>query len=147
MRTIFELAERIQSANTDGALLLLLAKATLILLIARLLLAAMPRASAATKHLVATATLVAVAAMPLVSVVVPAWELPVVTEAAAATPAPEAGAAPQVTQRGTIGVTDAEETVPAVQSLAKAIVPSPVQRATALINSTWKGMLIQAVRG
>jgi beta-lactamase regulating signal transducer with metallopeptidase domain len=145
MRTIFELAERIQSANTDGALLLLLAKATLILLIARLLLAAMPRASAATKHLVATATLVAVAAMPLVSVVVPAWELPVVTEAAAATPAPEAGAAPQVTQRGTIGVTDAEETVPAVQSLAKAIVPSPVQRATALINSTWKGMLILAI--
>ncbi|HEY0156637.1 MAG TPA: M56 family metallopeptidase [Thermoanaerobaculia bacterium] len=146
MNTIFELAARIQAANTAEAMLLLLAKATLVLIIARLLLAAMPRASAATKHLLATATLVAVAAMPLVSVVVPAWELPV---ASSPLPAPaRAEEAPQATgnrQPATIGVTDAEETVPVARSLAKAIVPTPLQRATALVASTWQGMLILAV--
>ena len=140
MKTIFELAEGIQSANTDGALLLLLAKATLILLIARLLLAAMPRASAATKHLVATATLVAVAAMPVVSVVVPAWELGV---AGLESRVPDRETAPSTVDRQpTIGVSDAEETVPVAKSFVKALTPTPVQRVTALINSTWKGMLI-----
>ena len=61
MTTLFELAARLQAANAAEGLLLMLVKATLILAIARLLLPAIPRASAATKHPVATAALIAVA--------------------------------------------------------------------------------------
>ena len=72
MATLFELAARIQAAGGGESLLLILAKATLILAIARLLLAVIPRASAATRHLVATAALVGVAAMPVLTLVIPA---------------------------------------------------------------------------
>ena len=68
-------------------MLLIVVKATLILAIARLLLAAIPRASAATKHMIATAALVAVAVMPVLSVVVPAWELGVLNRETSAAPA------------------------------------------------------------
>jgi beta-lactamase regulating signal transducer with metallopeptidase domain/tetratricopeptide (TPR) repeat protein len=138
MATIFELAARLQSANVAEELLLILAKATLILLIARLLLAAMPRAAAATKHLVATAALVAVACMPLMSVLVPAWNVVVATKAA---PAVQKNAA---SQDGTIGVVDGES-IGIAKTFAKAIAPAPltaVERVTALVRSSWKGMLV-----
>src|SRR5215213_2934350 len=78
MTTIFELAAKLQAAGAIETMLLVIVKATLILAIARLLLMAMPRASAATKHLVATAALVAVAAMPVMTVMVPAWNMAVI---------------------------------------------------------------------
>jgi beta-lactamase regulating signal transducer with metallopeptidase domain/Flp pilus assembly protein TadD len=138
MRTIFELAGRIQSANTLDSMLLLLAKATLVLLIARVLLAAIPRASAATKHLIATAALVAVASMPFLGMVVPAWEIAVAEKPAAV------AAVRLAAEQKTIGVRDDVDTVPVTRSLAKAIVPSQMQKATAVVSSTWKGMLVVA---
>jgi beta-lactamase regulating signal transducer with metallopeptidase domain/tetratricopeptide (TPR) repeat protein len=142
MDTIFAVAARLQSMNLADDLMLILVKATLILLIARLLLAAMPRASAATKHLVATATLVAVACMPLLSVVVPAWQVAVtrrvVPAAVAANPAPE---------QKTIGMRD-DENVGIARSLAAAIAPEPVNlvtRAASVVSSTWKGFFILAI--
>jgi beta-lactamase regulating signal transducer with metallopeptidase domain/tetratricopeptide (TPR) repeat protein len=139
MDTLFAVAGRLQSMNVAEALLLILVKATLILLIARLLLAAMPRGSAATKHLIATATLVAVACLPLLSVVVPAWQVavarrvvPVVVQETAAP------------QKDTIGLRD-DESVGIARSLAEAIAPAPVSavtRAASVVRSTWKGFVV-----
>ena len=97
MTTIFELAARLQAANAAEEMLLMLAKATLILAIARLLLMAVPRAAAATKHMIATAALVAVGLMPLLSFSMPQWVIAVQPRAAARTarsPRPAAAAAP-----------------------------------------------------
>jgi hypothetical protein len=89
MATLLEIAARLQSMNAIENMLLVVAKATLILAIARLLLLVLPRASAATKHLVATAALVSVAAMPVMTLVVPAWNV-VVEQPPAQAPAAQA---------------------------------------------------------
>src|SRR5688500_2853198 len=116
MTTIFELAARLQAANAAEEMLLMLAKATLILAIARLMLAAIPRAAAATKHIIATAALVGVGLMPILSVVVPAWVIAVQPREAAVAPSTNAGDLSQNTEsgrrdasRGTVGVRDDEE--------------------------------------
>jgi beta-lactamase regulating signal transducer with metallopeptidase domain len=140
MTTIFELAAKLQAAGAAEGLLLIVAKATLILAIARLLLAVMPRASAATKHLVATAALVAVGVLPILSVSVPAWTIASTTLA-------------RTKAQPAIGVKDTDSserpiTLRSAISLAKAtgVVPaepfSAVERATAVARATWKGMLV-----
>ena len=147
MTTLFELAARLQSANAAEEMLWMVLKATVILAIARLLLVAMPRASAAMKHVVATAALIAVAAMPIATVVLPALEVPVIrtqsTEKAAV-----AEKAPAVGNRkaATVGLSDNEPIATAI-SVAKAtgIADAPisaVERATKVIRSTWKGMIV-----
>lgn len=158
MTTLLELAARLQAAGAIETMLLVLLKATLILLAARLLLLVMPRASAATKHVVATAALVAVAAMPVMTVIVPAWNI--VVEQKAAAPAPieranapeEAAAAPAA--RKTVGATDAEGNESAVGTAlslvqATGVVPdeplSAMSRAMNVTQSTWKGMIALAV--
>src|SRR5215210_116099 len=90
MNSMIDFATSLQSLGTAGTFLLVVLKATLILLIARILLAVLPRVSAAAKHLGVTVALCSVLALPIVSFVVPAWRvalLPVQsTEATAATP-------------------------------------------------------------
>src|SRR5688572_10997946 len=111
MTMLFELAARLQSADAAEEMLWMVVKATLILAIARLLLAALPRASAATKHLVATAALIGVAVMPLVTLFAPAWEVAVQTEAprVAAPAAAEQGALSTASgDAETVGVSDQE---------------------------------------
>lgn len=149
MTALFELAARLQSADAAEGMLWMIAKATLILIIARLLLAAMPRAAAATKHLVATAALIAVAMMPIFSVVVPAWNLRIQAraKAEAATQPPAASRQPSTQQP--IGLSDAEPIATAI-SVAKAtgIADKPLtllDRSTKLVRSTWKGMFVVAV--
>src|SRR6185436_14891401 len=126
MATLFELAARIQAAGGAGSMLLMLLKATLILAIARVLLAALPRASAATRHLVATAALVGVAAIPVLTFVVPAWNLvvapapPAAAAPAVATPSPSPSPSPSQTAqqpaaKKTIGLTG-EETIGTARS-------------------------------
>jgi beta-lactamase regulating signal transducer with metallopeptidase domain/tetratricopeptide (TPR) repeat protein len=148
MTTIFELAAKLQAAGAIETMLLVILKATLILAIARLMLMVMPRASAATKHLVATTALVAVAAMPVMTVVVPAWNIVVEQKAAAAV----AAAAKQSNAKAanTVGATDAEEdrsSIGAAISVARAtgIVPeeplSAMQRAMNVAGATWKGLI------
>lgn len=159
MTTIFELAAKLQAAGAMETMLLVLLKATLILAIARVLLMAMPRASAATKHLVATAALVAVAAMPVMTVLVPAWhvvvEKPAQAPAAAAesTPAPQTNAAAPASR--TVGALDTESSesgspLGAAISLAKATgVPdeplSAMNRVMNVTGSTWKGLIFLAL--
>ncbi len=161
MTTLFELAARLQAAGAVETMLLVILKATLILAIARVLLMAMPRASAATKHIVATAALVAVAAMPIATVVVPAWHI-VVEKPAAAAAATETKTGP----KSIVGATDAEEggqtvtvtggasaSIGTAISLAKAtgVVPdeplTAMSRAMNITQSTWKGMIALALGG
>lgn len=156
MTTILELAARLQSADAIETMLLVIAKATLILAIARLLLMVMPRASAATKHVVATAALVAVAAMPVMTVLVPAWNMAVIPAAKVEARAPQAAdASAPATQGRTVGATDAEENETAPKSsglgmaisVAKAsgVVPdeplTAMARAMNILETTWKGLL------
>jgi beta-lactamase regulating signal transducer with metallopeptidase domain/tetratricopeptide (TPR) repeat protein len=138
---MFELAERLQSSSTPEAMLWMLAKVTLILAIGRLLLAALPRASAATKHLIATAALIAVAALPLVSVIAPKIDLNV------GRPAQSARAE---TRPALIGVLDDDAPIATAISVAKAtgIADKPLtilERSMHLATTTWKGMLLISV--
>lgn len=148
MTTIFELAARLQAANAAEEMLLMLAKATLILLIVRLLLAAVPRAAAATKHMVATAALVAVGLMPVLSVVVPAWEIAVKPRASRLDVTQTAGANAQDpgAPRKAIGVRDGEESsFSTAVAVVKAVAPEPLtalERATTIFAATWKGMIV-----
>ena len=162
MATLFELAARIQAAGGAESMLLILVKATLILAIARLVLAAVPRASAATRHLVATAALVGVAVMPVITFIVPAWNLAVlgvVRASSAPESAPEARTTPQATPApdNTVGATGEDEstrrptTIGTAIGIARAtgVVPEEplgaMARAMNVASSTWKGMIVVAV--
>ena len=150
MTTIFELAARLQNANAAEEMLLMLVKATLILLIARLLLAALPRASAATKHIIATAALVAVGLMPILSVVVPAWEIAVKPRATKAEASAVVGDSDTTRRERTIGVRDDESsnTLSTAVAVVKAVAPEPLtalERASTVISATWKGLIVLAL--
>jgi beta-lactamase regulating signal transducer with metallopeptidase domain/tetratricopeptide (TPR) repeat protein len=154
MTTIFELAARLQAANTAEEMLLMLAKATLILAIARVLLSAVPRASAATRHAIATAALVAVGLMPVLSVVVPAWTIAVEPRAPRVAAAPIAPGATQAddARRDTtrsIGVRDSDESsFSTAVAVVKAVAPEPLtalERASTIAGATWKGLIVLAL--
>jgi beta-lactamase regulating signal transducer with metallopeptidase domain len=154
MTALFELAARLQSANAAEGMLWMVVKATLILAIARLVLLALPRASAAVKHLIATAALVGVAAMPIFSVVIPAWELQVARAELREPSRAEALATrnPQLATP-TIGVTDQESEpspIATAISVARAtgLADKPLsllERSSSLIRSTWKGLVVIAI--
>lgn len=143
MTSLLELAARLQAAKAPEDLLLLIAKATLILLIARLLLAVMPRASAAMKHAIATAALIAVAAMPIATMIVPVWSVSTATTKAERM---QKRAVPRE-----IGARDDESetrgnTIGTAFGIARAVVPdeplSVIDRMTNLVRGTWKGLVV-----
>ncbi|HEX6083519.1 MAG TPA: M56 family metallopeptidase [Thermoanaerobaculia bacterium] len=147
MTTLFELAARLQSANAAEGMLWLIARITVVLIIARLLLAALPRASAATKHIIATAALIGVALLPVWSAVGPSIEVNV-GRASARQPEKRAEA------RGTspvIGVADDESIATAISVVkATGIANKPltvIERSINLVRSTWKGMIVLTVIG
>src|SRR5215203_6197396 len=151
MTTIFELAARLQSANAAEEMLLMLAKATLILAIARVMLMAVPRASAATKHMIATAALVAVGLMPLLSVSMPAWVVAVQPRAQVTSPIADQSARDLRNPGRTIGVSDEESASAPSSSLStavavvKAVAPEPLtalERASTIVRETWKGLIV-----
>ena len=150
MTTLFELAARLQSANAAEGMLWMVVKATLILAIARLLLMVMPRASAAMKHVVATAALVAVAAMPIATLVLPALELPVTRDPLPVQARPgETSRATGNGQQATVGLSDNEPIATAI-SVARAtgLVDAPIsviERTTNVARSTWKGMIVVSI--
>ncbi|HUR81986.1 MAG TPA: M56 family metallopeptidase [Thermoanaerobaculia bacterium] len=149
MTSLFELAERLQSSQTPEAMVWMIAKVTLILAIGRLLLVALPRASAATKHLIATAALIAAAALPVMSVVTPVIELNV--GRASARPVSTDGRAEARPASSLIGVFDDESApIATAISVAKAtgIAETPLtllERSMHLARSTWQGMLLISV--
>jgi beta-lactamase regulating signal transducer with metallopeptidase domain/Flp pilus assembly protein TadD len=143
MTSLFELAARLQSANAAEGMLWMIVKITLILAIARLLLAALPRASAAMKHLIATAALIGIALLPTLSVVTPAIELNV--GRASARPSVTAGRA-EARPTSVIGVADDESIATAISVVkATGLAEKPltvIERSMHLVQSTWKGMLV-----
>ena len=146
MTTLFELAARLQSANAAEGMLWMIAKITLVLAIGRLLLAALPRAAAATKHAIATAALIAVVALPLLSVMTPAIELNL--GRAAAPPVQTEGRAEARPTSTFIGVADDEPIATAISVVkATGIAEKPLgllERSMDLVRSTWKGILVIA---
>lgn len=161
MATLFEIAARLQAAGAAEGMLLVVLKATLILAIARLLLAVMPRAAGATKHIVATAALIAVGVMPVFTLFVPAWEIVIdrakttaVGAAADNATAPQQGAALGGASQSAAGdltpARPAVRTTDAVISVARAtgLLDQPLtamERALKVGRSTWKGMIALAI--
>ncbi|HYC90190.1 MAG TPA: M56 family metallopeptidase [Thermoanaerobaculia bacterium] len=143
MTSLFELAARLQSANAAEGMLWMIVKITLILAIARLLLAALPRASAAMKHAIATAALIGVALLPTLSAITPAIELNV--GRASARPAVSAGRA-EARPTSVIGVGDGESIATAISVVkATGLAEKPLtllERSMHLVQSTWKGMIV-----
>ena len=150
MTTLFELAAKLQAANAAEGMLWMVLKATVILAIARLLLLVMPRASGAIKHVIATAALLAVAAMPIATLVFPAWELPVASAQLPEKPgSSEAVPATGNGQRATVGISDNEPIATAL-SVAKAtgLPQAPItafERFTKVFKSTWKGLIVVGI--
>lgn len=143
MEPIIDLAARLQSWGAIGAFLLFFIKATLILLVVRLLLAALPRASAATRHLGVTLALVGVLAIPLIGFMIPSWSLPLLPNAE------------RVRANDGIGVTGAEDETPtaldAAITVAQATGVVPQERIRAMsdaferVKNSWQGLLLLAI--
>lgn len=134
MSTVFDAAAKLQSAGAAEELLVIAVRATVILLLARLLLVALPNASARTRFRVATAGLVAVLLLPLATAMFPSWQVNAAQNAES------------------IGVSDSEEsTLRTAISIARVtgVVPeSPLtalDRATQLVTTTWKGWIVLVV--
>src|SRR5436190_5293113 len=74
---------------TAGTLALFLLRLTLLATVGHLALALVPRASAATRHLIASLTLAALVALPFATALLPAWRLPILpSRDAVNTPSP-----------------------------------------------------------
>ena len=147
MDPMIEIATRLQAFGLLGSFVLIAIKATVILLIARLLVAATPRAAAAVKHLVLTAALCGVVALPILTFVVPAWKL-------ALLPAPQ----DQVRETKAIGSTgdDQEEETGTLQtaiSVARATGVVPAEKLSAMhsflqaIRNSWQGLVLLLIGG
>lgn len=143
---LIDFASRLQAAGLGGPAVILFVKSTLILAIGWLVTAALPRASAATRHLILTATLCSALLLPIVTMTVPSWKLGVL----AAPPAP----APVAYK--TIGVTGDEDDIPrstvaAAVTLAKAagVVKQEkldsVSRAFELFKESWQGFVLLGI--
>ena len=149
MTTLFELAARLQSANAAEGMLWMIAKITVILAIARLLLAALPRASAAMKHVIATAALIGVALLPTLTLITPTIELNV--GRASAPPAVAEKGRTEARPASVIGVTDDESIATAISVVkATGIAEKPLtilERSMSLVRSTWKGMIVLTAAG
>ena len=152
--SMIDLATRIQSLGLTLPALLVILKATLILAIARVLVLAVPRLSAASKHLGITLALVSVLALPIIGLALPVWRVAVLPSrpapkaATATTPAQQTANQPRV-----IGATGDDDelprsTVAAAITVAKAahVVPeSKLNAFSAAIDrfkESWQGFLV-----
>lgn len=152
--SMIDFATRIQSLGLILPALLMILKATLILAIARLLILALPRLSAASKHLGITLALVSVLALPIIGLALPVWRVAVLPSRPAPAPAPATTAAQQTgNQPRVIGATGDDDelprsTVAAAITVAKAahVVPeSQINAFSAAVDrfkESWQGFLV-----
>ena len=144
MTPIVDVAAWLQSLGAIGSFVLLVIKATLILLIARLAIAAIPRGSAAARHTILTAALCGVLLLPVLTYVAPSWQFEVL---------PNANAEAQASKR--IGTTGDEDAAPsaleAAVTVARATGIVPQERITAMsqllqtAKSSWQGIVLLAI--
>src|SRR5688500_17823472 len=137
MKPIIEIATWMQSFGAIGSFVLLVIKATLILLVARILIAALPKASAAARHIALTAAICSVLILPIATFLVPSWSVAVLPNPAA-----------EAERARTIGVTGDEEDAPtaleAAITVARATGVVPQERITAMsqvfdtVRNSWQ---------
>jgi len=128
MDRLNDLAAALQSAHVLESLLPLLLKITLIALIGRLVMAALPKASAATRYLVAVTTFISMLVTPLVAVSGIEWKLALLP--------PERAAKADVR--------DADDTTLAKDALVRSL-PQPVAKTIGFVESLqagWRGWLL-----
>jgi beta-lactamase regulating signal transducer with metallopeptidase domain/tetratricopeptide (TPR) repeat protein len=153
--SMIELATRVQSLGLTWPALLVVLKATLILAIARVLILAVPRLSAASKHLGITLALCSVLALPVIGLALPAWRVALLPSRPVA-PAPAPTTTQTAKQAKVIGATGDDDelprsTVAAAITVAKAahVVPesklNAVSRAVERFKESWQGFLVIAI--
>jgi beta-lactamase regulating signal transducer with metallopeptidase domain/tetratricopeptide (TPR) repeat protein len=144
MSPVIEFAARLQSLGIIVPLIVLVVKATLILAIARLLVLAIPRASAASKHLGITAALCGVLLLPFLSLAAPAWNLGVLP--------PPVDQSERIKGIGSTG--DDQESPTALSTAltvatAAGVVPQePITRVKHIVEAvkqSWQGMILLAL--
>ncbi len=155
--SMIELATRVQSLGLTVPALLVVLKATLILAVVRLLLLAVPRLSAASKHLGITLALCSVLALPVIGLALPAWRVALLpSRPVAAANANATTAAQTAKQAKVIGATGDDDelprsTVAAAITVAQAahIVPesklNALTRAVERFKESWQGFLVIGV--
>lgn len=152
MHRILDTVLALQRSGAFEVLLPLLLKATLIALIGRLVIAALPRASAATRYLVAVTALAGVLLLPLMTFSLPVWRLAILPADAAQEqptfkpartdwkvgPAPEE---PSLTQQTELAG------APKVVRAAAMVADGGARAASILatLRATWRGWLLLAV--
>ena len=141
MQPVIEVATWLQSLGAIGTFVLLVVKVTVLLILARVVLAAIPRASAATRHIVLTAALCGVLIVPVLTVIAPSWTVAVLPNAA-----DEAARARGI---GTTGDDDAAPTaLEAAMTVARATGVVPQERLTAMarlldtVKNSWQGLIL-----
>ena len=155
--SMIDLATRIQSLGLTLPALLVVLKATLILAIARVLILAVPRLSAASKHLGITLALVSVLALPIIGLALPVWRVAVLPSHPAPAAAPATTPAqPTANQLRVIGATGDDDelppsTVAAAITVAKAAHVVPESKLNAFsaavdrFKESWQGFLVIGV--
>jgi beta-lactamase regulating signal transducer with metallopeptidase domain/tetratricopeptide (TPR) repeat protein len=131
MSRLNEIALSLQNSEALTVLLVLLAKVTLIAVIGRLVMLAVPRASASTRYLIAVTTFLSMLAVPVVSATGLQWHLSVLPAERLASPPREASAVVDV-----VDVEPAETGASTPVSAFEA--PAPT------IRDTWRGWLVLA---
>lgn len=144
MNPVIEIATWLQSLGAIGSFVVLLIKATLILAVARLFLAAIPKAPAATKHIALTAALAGVLLLPILTWMVPAWNVPLLP-------------GENVERARSIGTTGDEEEEPtaleAAITVARATGVVAQERITAMsqffntVRNSWQGLVLLSIAG
>src|ERR1051325_8903497 len=155
MQSLIDTSFALQRSGAVELLLPLLLKATLIALIGRLVIAAVPRASAATRYLVALTTLAALLLLTVMTIALPSWRLAILpadakqnVEGPAARPAPSAlpATAPTLAAQPSLAQELSPE-APRVLRAAAVVADSGAQVATFLgaLRASWRGWLLLAV--
>jgi beta-lactamase regulating signal transducer with metallopeptidase domain/Flp pilus assembly protein TadD len=158
--SMIDFATTVQSFGIVMPALLVILKATLVLAIARLLLVAFPRLSAASKHLLITLALCSAIALPIVGLAVPVWKLAVLpangSPASAGAPAVKSPAPAEAGAPRTIGATGDDDelprsTVAAAITVAKAAGVVRESKIDALsrgldaLKASWQGFVLIAI--
>ena len=136
MITWYHAVRSMVAVPTWGGLLLLLLRITVIVAAGRLALALSPRASAATRHVILTTTLVALVALPVAMAVVPAWQAPILPRLALRVPSPPQLTTAETFVKSTFDVYDGDppfgaEPGPQATRLASPAAPVPAAPAAA----------------
>lgn len=140
MNALIDLATRLQATGLGGATLLVVLKITLILAVAWLVSLALPRASAAAKHLGLTLALCSTLLLPLLTLASPNWHIGVLQ-------------APAETHVQQIGSTGEDQAMPptamaAAVTLVRASGLVPEERVDAAaqaietFKASWQGMIL-----